>query len=98
MFNNLPSFSKNLSQAQVVIEEVRAGGQQEGPPKIQAPKPKAPPSTRAPKPKISEGSAERIKRVRFRQPSGNPSGSGNGNFNDDIGTKETGSAQTLTKL
>ena len=38
------------------------------------------------KPKNSEGSAERIKRLRFRQPSGNPSG--NGNFNDDIGTKE----------
>jgi len=90
LFNHLPSFSKNPSQAQVVIEKVRAGGKQEGPPKIQAPKPKAPPSTRAPKPKISEGSAERIKKVRFRQPSGNPSGSGNGNgnFNDDIGTKE----------
>ena len=29
LFNNLPSFSKNPSQAQVVIEEVRAGGQQQ---------------------------------------------------------------------
>ena len=27
--NHLPSFSKNPSQAQVVIEEVRAGGQHE---------------------------------------------------------------------
>ena len=86
LFHHLPSFSTNAYQAQVIAKKVRLGGQQEGPPKIQAPKPKRPPSTTAPKPKNSEGSAERIKRLRFRQPSGNPSG--NGNFNDDIGTKE----------
>jgi len=85
LFNHLPSFSKNPSQAQIVIEKVRAGGQQEEPPKIQAPKPKAPHVTRAPKPKISEGSVERTKRVSFKQPSEDPSG--NDNFNDDIGTK-----------
>jgi len=88
LFHPLPSFSTNAYQAQAIL---RGGGQGEGPPKIQAPKPKGPPSTTPPKPKNSEGSTERMKRLRFRQSSGDPSGSGNsgnGNFNDNIGTKE----------
>jgi hypothetical protein len=67
------------------------GGQQERTSKIvQIPAPKAASSTKAPQPKVSESLVPEAsaQRIRFRASSGDPSGSGNDDFDDNIGTKK----------
>ena len=99
LFHYLPSFSEatsqDTSQTQVVIQEIRAGGQTDNRPRlrISPPKPDVRSKPSVPKPEIPGGATE--KNVRFRKPSGNPGGnSGNGGnggnpyFDENINTKK----------
>jgi hypothetical protein len=92
-FGALSPASEVPCQSQAVVVQLRSGCQQETTSQIvQITAPRVASSMKAPKPKVFEAPAPvpgaSAERIRFRKSSGNPSGSGNDGFDDNIGTKK----------